>query len=173
MTSKLKGKDLNDEYKRFPRPWDSLSSEERIELREIFDLSDLDGSGVLDWKELRCALRGLGFAVTKRESKELLRESATNAKGYVEFESFIWIVERLNREEVDIRREIDQGYKLFDKNKKGFITIDDIEAICSEIDFQIGKKEMHAMFILADKDGTGMVTQQQFTDVMMQTNLFK
>eukprot|EP00055_Hartaetosiga_balthica_P006603 m.21018 g.21018 ORF g.21018 m.21018 type:complete len:193 (-) comp5316_c1_seq1:169-747(-) len=163
----------NEDMKRNPRPWDSLSSEERMELREIFELSDLDGTGSLDWKEVRAALRGIGFPITKRETKELMHEAAINMKGFLEFDGFLWIVERLNREEVDIRREIDQGYKLFDKEKKGYIVVEDIERLSNEVEFPMGKKELQPMFTLADVDGTGMVTKEQFIQVMLQTNLFK
>tara|TARA_B100000614_G_C14177770_1_gene339963 strand:- start:197 stop:319 length:123 start_codon:yes stop_codon:yes gene_type:complete len=33
--------------------------QEKLEIREIFQLCDLDSSGAIDWRELRGGLRGL------------------------------------------------------------------------------------------------------------------
>ena len=38
-----------------------LTDEQRQEIREAFDLFDTDGSGTIDAKELKVAMRALGF----------------------------------------------------------------------------------------------------------------
>ena len=51
-----------------------LSDEQRAEIREAFDLFDADGSEEIDAKELKVAMRALGFEPTKQEVQKLLQE---------------------------------------------------------------------------------------------------
>lgn len=44
-----------------------LTNEQKQEIREAFDLFDTDGSGTIDAKELKVAMRALGYARTGRE----------------------------------------------------------------------------------------------------------
>lgn len=52
----------------------TLSEEQRAEIKEAFDLFDTDGTGTIDAKELRVAMRALGFAPSKDEVQRLLQE---------------------------------------------------------------------------------------------------
>jgi len=62
-----------------------------MQLREVFDLVDQDGADQLDWIELRGALRGIGFAITKKEARELLRSVDSNHDGLIDFAEFIQV----------------------------------------------------------------------------------
>ena len=44
-----------------------LSEEQKNEIKEAFDLFDTSGSGTIEAKELKVALRALGFEQTKDE----------------------------------------------------------------------------------------------------------
>jgi len=45
-----------------------LTEEQKQEIREAFDLFDTDGSGTIDAKELKVAMRALGFEPKKRRN---------------------------------------------------------------------------------------------------------
>ena len=45
-----------------------LTEEQKQEIREAFDLFDTDGSGTIDAKELKVAMRALGFEPKKEEA---------------------------------------------------------------------------------------------------------
>ena len=96
-----------------PRPELDLSPAEKTELREVFNICDSDESGGLDWREMRDALRGLGFAIRKREAKAVYAASPRNHKGFMEFEGFLAVVERLSRMNLESDREIKQVFPLF------------------------------------------------------------
>ena len=46
-----------------------LTEEQKQEIREAFDLFDTDGSGTIDAKELKVAMRALGFEPKKERSR--------------------------------------------------------------------------------------------------------
>ena len=49
-----------------------LSDSQKQEIKEAFDLFDTSGSGTIESKELKVALRALGFEPTKDEIKNLI-----------------------------------------------------------------------------------------------------
>eukprot|EP01147_Barroeca_monosierra_P007962 gene7962-708_t len=158
---------------RRPRPWDGLTEKEQLEMKEVFILCDADGSGAIDWRELRAGLRGLGFPVSKKEAQDMINDADTNGDGYVDLNEFLHIVERLSRTEVDIGREIMQGFRHFDKENKGFITLDDLINLCREVEEYIPRNELREMFALADTDGDGRIDKSEFIKIMLKTNLFR
>ena len=52
----------------------TLTLEQKQEIKEAFDLFDSDGSGSIDAKDLKVALRALGFEPKKDEIKKLVSE---------------------------------------------------------------------------------------------------
>ncbi len=50
----------------------ALDEEHVEELREAFNLFDTDGSGTIDVRELKAAMRALGFTVKKQEIRQML-----------------------------------------------------------------------------------------------------
>ena len=51
-----------------------LTEEQKQEIREAFDLFDTDGSGTIDAKELKVAMRALGFEPKKEEIKKMIAD---------------------------------------------------------------------------------------------------
>jgi Ca2+-binding EF-hand superfamily protein len=56
-----------------------LSEKQKKDIKEAFDLFDADGSGVIDIKELKVALRALGFEPKKDEIKKLISDLNTES----------------------------------------------------------------------------------------------
>ena len=51
-----------------------LTEPQKAEITEAFDLFDTNGSGIIDMKDLKVALRALGFEPAKEEIKRLISE---------------------------------------------------------------------------------------------------
>ena len=49
-----------------------LTEEQKQEIKEAFDLFDTDGSGSIDAKELKVAMRALGFEPRKEEVRRMI-----------------------------------------------------------------------------------------------------
>lgn len=58
-----------------------ISDEAKQEIKEAFDLFDVDGSGAIDFKELRIAMRSLGFEAKKEEIKKMMAEADADGNG--------------------------------------------------------------------------------------------
>ena len=51
-----------------------VTLEEVLEIKKAFDLFDTNGSGIIDMKDLKVALRALGFEPAKEEIKRLISD---------------------------------------------------------------------------------------------------
>ena len=65
-----------------------LSDDQRAEIREAFELFDTDKDGMVDYHELKVAMRALGFDLKKAEVLKLLRENAEPEANLMSWDSF-------------------------------------------------------------------------------------
>jgi Ca2+-binding EF-hand superfamily protein len=66
-----------------------LTEEQRQEIKEAFDLFDSEGNGVIDAKELKVAMRALGFEPKKDEVKRIIQEIDKTGEGVIKYEEFL------------------------------------------------------------------------------------
>lgn len=66
-----------------------LSEYQKQEIREAFDLFDSDKTGCIDVKELKVAMKALGFEFKKDEFKKLLIDYDCDNKGIYNYIFFI------------------------------------------------------------------------------------
>jgi len=149
----------------------ALSLTEKRDLQEIFFLCDSDDSKKLDWTELVRALRGLGFPVTNNETKRIVRR-VSKYDGYITLDHFYQVIEELGPMKNDFHREINQGFKLFTNGEKT-ITKESLRHLAKKLDEPLMDTEAARLIDLADFDGDGEVSLQDFQIIMSQTHLFR
>jgi len=69
-----------------------LTEEQRQEIKEAFDLFDTESTGVIDVKELKVAMRALGFEPKKEEVRKILQEIDRRGEGVIKYEDFVDIM---------------------------------------------------------------------------------
>ena len=69
-----------------------LTDAQKNEIKEAFDMFDTAGMGVIEDKELKVALRALGFNPTKDEIKSLISQSDKDNSMRVDFQQFLEIL---------------------------------------------------------------------------------
>lgn len=69
-----------------------LSEEQKQEIKEAFDLFDSEGVGAIDAKELKVAMRALGFEPKKEEIRKILQDLDKAGEGMIRFEEFFDIM---------------------------------------------------------------------------------
>ena len=99
---------------------------EEAELRHIFNMFDLDGSGTIELNELFQVMRTLGLNPTEEEMKEMISSVDDDDSGEIEFAEFKKLYERLGQKD-DRMEELEEiYYKIFDKNGDRLIDYKDI-----------------------------------------------
>eukprot|EP00391_Amoebophrya_sp_Ameob2_P008933 CAMPEP_0178999418 /NCGR_PEP_ID=MMETSP0795-20121207/10051_1 /TAXON_ID=88552 /ORGANISM="Amoebophrya sp., Strain Ameob2" /LENGTH=165 /DNA_ID=CAMNT_0020692193 /DNA_START=62 /DNA_END=559 /DNA_ORIENTATION=- len=141
----------------------SLSEEQKQELKEAFDLFDGDGSGTIDAKELKVALRALGFEPRKEEIKKLVSgldggdDAGSKKLDYNEFVAAM----TTKMSEKDTKAQIQKAFLLF-KGDSGKISLDDLKAVAKELGETMSDEELMEMIKEADRDGDGLVSEEEF-----------
>eukprot|EP01083_Nonionella_stella_P318961 1168311_1 len=69
-----------------------LNENQKRELKEAFELFDTDNSGTIDMKELRAAMKALGYDAQKEELKKIRFELDKDIGDEINFEEFLEIM---------------------------------------------------------------------------------
>merc|ERR1739842_237725 len=69
-----------------------LNENQKRELKEAFELFDTDNSGSIDMKELRAAMKALGYDAQKEELKKIRFELDKDIGDEINFEEFMEIM---------------------------------------------------------------------------------
>ena len=81
------------------------------EIKEAFDLSDVDGSGEIGYKELKITMRALGFAPKKEEFQKMISDVDDDGSGKIGYEDFLKIM--LNKSQPRLQGRDPEGLPLF------------------------------------------------------------
>merc|ERR1712038_2065192 len=118
-----------------------LTDEQKEEIREAFDLFDTDGSGTIDAKELKVAMRALGFEPKKEEIKKMIADIDKDGSGTIDFNEFLEMM-TTKMSEKDSREEILKAFRLFDDDETGFITLKNLRRVAKEIGENMTDEEL-------------------------------
>merc|ERR1712188_324288 len=96
-----------------------LTEEQIEEIREAFNLFDADNSGAIDVRELKAAMRALGFEVKKEELKKMISDIDNDGNGSIEFQELQDMITQADRDG-DGEINIDEFYRIM-KKKSNFL----------------------------------------------------
>ncbi|KAM5222004.1 centrin-1 [Ctenodactylus gundi] len=150
-----------------PKP--ELTEEQKQEVREAFDLFDSDGSGTIDVKELKVALRALGFEPRKEEMKKMISEVDKEGAGKISFNDFLAVMTQKMADK-DTKEEILKAFRLFDDDKTGKISFKNLKRVAQELGENLTDEELQEMIDEADRDGDGEVNEEEFLRIMKKTS---
>ena len=119
-----------------------LSAQQKAEIKQAFDLFDVEGTGKIKAQGIKVALRALGFEPKKDELKKLIAAVDKTGSGELDFNMFHECLIRKMGEK-DSREETLRAFKMFcdterhDPAKGDVITFEDLKAVSSEIGEQV------------------------------------
>ncbi len=150
-----------------------LTEDQRQDLQEAFNLLDADGIGTINAKDLKVALRALGYEPQKDKVKKIISEidkdSMSNTLMRDEFERIMKtkLFEYENEEEIEI------AFPLFTEGKSDFITVEDLRRVAAELGENLNDEVFDEMIREADVlDHDGQISREEFFRVMKRENAF-
>merc|ERR1719345_568446 len=147
-----------------------ISEQQIAECREAFDLFDTDASGTIDAKELKVAMRALGFEPKKEEIKKMVNDLDRDKDGTVDFGEFVDMMSGKMGEK-DAKEQLLEGFALYDDDEKGKITFDNLKRVAGELGESMGDDELQEMIDEADRDGDGAINEEDFLTMMKSSSL--
>lgn len=139
-----------------------LSQDEIEELQEAFNLFDTDGSGTIDSEELKHAMKQLGY----EQKNKLVYQMIENMKqGEMDFDAFLdMMTARIS--DSDSRDDIAKVFGLFDEDGTGYISQSNLARVAKELGETMTEAELKEMIDRADLDGDGVISQDEFFNIM-------
>ena len=144
---------------------DFLPDHHLAELREAFNLFDTERRGAIDARELKAAMRALGFETKKEEVRRLLASIGRDPSSSVGFEDFCELLAP-RMSEKGSREDVMKIFKLFDEDNRGVITFKALKRVAQELGENINDEELQEMLDEADRDGDGALCFDDFYRVM-------
>ncbi|NXO92572.1 CETN1 protein, partial [Certhia brachydactyla] len=148
-----------------------LPEELQQEIREAFELFHTDGSDSIDVKELKVAMRALGFEPKKEEIKKMISDIDKEGTGKISFTDFLAVMSQKMAEK-DSKEEILKAFKLFDDDETGKISFKNLKRVAKDLGENLTDEELQEMIDEADRDGDGEVSEQEFLRIMKKTGLY-
>merc|ERR1712072_521439 len=147
-----------------------LEKDEIKVLKSCFTLFDVKKQDFLSADDLDDILRAMGFRPSKEELKEILEEIDEDGSGEIEFAEFCQLCAKFLVEDPDIetlKRELKAAFRIYDKNGEGFITMDTLRGLISELLSPLTDEELDGIIAELDEDGSGTMDFDEFCEMMM------
>merc|ERR1712066_394706 len=151
------------EAKFWERP--GLSADEVQEVKDAFDLFDTDHSGAVSVQELIDAMVSLGIDQKNEAVFEMIKEIDTDGSGELEFAEWLDLMcARLT--DKTPRSEIEKVFKLFDVDRTGDISLDNLKHVATTLGEDVSNDELLEMVQRNDIDKDGLWSMDDFYGVM-------
>ena len=146
-----------------------LTEEQKLEIKEAFEIYDDELKGTIDKKKFKLAMRGLGFDPRKEEVNLIFRDIVKDNN--MKYHHFFSIISQkfLDRDpledmKVAFHHISDEGH---DK-----LTFKGIQNIAKELGEEISEEEIKNIIFEADKDKDGEIGEDDFIRIMKKTNFY-
>merc|ERR1712133_238137 len=139
-------------------------------LKNCFDLFDSKKQEFLSADDLDEILRAMGFRPSSEELTAILTEIDEDGSGEIEFAEFCQLCAKFLVEDPDIetlKRELKAAFRIYDKDGQGFITMDTLRGLISELLTPLSQEELDGIIDELDEDGSGTMDFDEFCEMMM------
>ncbi|KAH6772409.1 hypothetical protein C2S52_004800 [Perilla frutescens var. hirtella] len=150
-----------------------------LRLRGVFATFDKNNDGYITRYELRESLQKIGIAAGERDVDEMVQKVDSNGDGLIDFDEFCKLYESMEGCGVGEAAaegstagggdgDLREAFDVFDGNKDGLITVEELGLVLSSLGFTEGKKieDCKEMIKKVDIDGDGMVNFDEFKKMM-------
>ncbi|CAN1217005.1 Probable calcium-binding protein CML28 [Linum perenne] len=181
-----------DKVKSVPQQANSLKSgeneknkaeDEDDEMTNVFATFDKNGDGFITKQELKESLKNIRIFVTETEVEEMVVKVDSNGDGLIDFEEFKILCRSMSGGEGEVGEamsgpdpavegegggELKEAFDVFDRNKDGLITVEELGWVLSSLGLKEGKRieDCKEMIRRVDVDGDGMVNFDEFKMMM-------
>ena len=156
---------------------DGMTDVQRKEIDGAFKLFDKDGSGNIDYWELRDAMRALGLNMTKEQVREMMDDIDKDGNGFIDEDEFRDLMKKKLKDR-DQEDELRKAFRIYDQDDTGLIEFYDLRRVASELtegmkkDKEISDETIYGMIYEACGDRNGTINMPQFMRIMKKGKLY-
>eukprot|EP00927_Polykrikos_kofoidii_P057386 TRINITY_DN51507_c0_g1_i1.p2 TRINITY_DN51507_c0_g1~~TRINITY_DN51507_c0_g1_i1.p2 ORF type:complete len:175 (-),score=35.93 TRINITY_DN51507_c0_g1_i1:29-553(-) len=141
-----------------------LTQDEIEEIKEAFDLFDVDGTQRINPRDLRSAVQALNLR-RNQVVQHMLSDLDRQAARPLDFAGFLDLMSAKMGER-DTKEDVSKVFRLFDDDRTGTITVRNLQRVGRELGETLPIEDLEEMIARADTDGDGQVTMEDFYTLM-------
>ena len=145
----------------------SMLEEDKLnECKLIFDMFDEDKDEQITVNLLGDCLRICGAAPSQQEIKMIIKNLEDNKREYIDFETFLKLLEKLLLKQ-DSEEDLINEFMKIDKVGDGTILESDLRKLMSNYDNPLNSQEIEEIIEEANADENGYINIQRFVKVLL------
>jgi len=133
------------------------------ELRAAFDIFDKNKDGTISITELEEVLKNMGEKPTKDDMKRMMANVDKDGDKNISFDEFVTLMASAKTSSED---ELRQAFRVFDADGNGTIDKPELKRVMEMVGEAVTKEQLDAMFKLADVNGDGEISFDEFCTMM-------
>jgi Ca2+-binding EF-hand superfamily protein len=146
---------------------DTLTETQAQDLRDVFDVLDVNKNGSIDIQELGKGLRGLGLNPTQAQINSLMETFDSDNNKSLSVEEFANLYVECTKKELPTEEDLIEQFKKLDVNKDGKISASELKRVLLHGDEALGEDEAQEIIDDFDKNGDGYLDLQEFLNGVM------
>ena len=139
------------------------------DLKDMFDMLDVDRSSALRLEELSNGLRALGLNPSESQIESLCRKADVNTDGRISFDEFRRLFNECEKKNKVNRENLVSELSQFDRGSDGTMSVDELKDILCNGGEALTEKQ--ANLIIKDFERDGRIHIEEFIDGMMKREL--
>ncbi|XP_023344064.1 troponin C [Eurytemora carolleeae] len=145
-----------------------LDKEQVLTLKKAFDAFDHEKKGAITTETTGTILRMMGLKVSHEGLKAIVEDIDEDGSGQLEFEEFVMLSARflVEEDEEALKKELKDAFRIYDKERNGYITTGTLKEILHELDPKLTQEELNGIIEEIDEDGSGTVDFDEFVEMM-------
>ena len=146
-----------------------LDVEQIDSLKKGFEGFDKEGGGTISQTSMQMILKSMGVKMEKDDMDNYSAEVDEKATGKFNFGMFCSIAARfmIEDDEEQMKEELKEAFRIYDKEGQGFITTEILKEILREIDPTLTEEDLVGIIEEVDEDGSGTLDFDEFQEMMM------
>jgi len=145
-----------------------VDPQQLIILKRAFDSFDSRKTGAIPTTIVAQIMKMMGHQISRAILDEVIEEVDVDKSGELEFNEFVLLAQKFMNEEdeEEMKKELKEAFRLYDKNGEGFIPTSVLRQILKELDDQLGDEDLDGIIEEVDADGSGTVDFDEFMEMM-------
>ena len=108
----------------------------------------------------------MGQNPSEEELNGIVMEIDIDGSGTIDFDEFVALMKD-KALEVDVDSDIREAFRMFDRNKDGYIDMSELSKMFALVGGLFTRDEMEEFMTEADKDGNGKIDYEEFLKILM------
>ena len=145
-----------------------IDSEQLEEYQKFFEMFDTDNKGYVMVIQVGQVMDAMQQEYDEKALRKTVRKFDADGSGKLEFEEFAAMVYTIANsvDKATMERELREAFRLFDKERNGFISRESMKGLLKEIDDKLTDAELDAAIDEIDEDGSGKIEFEEFFELM-------